>query len=90
MAKVCIDGHRFDTNKAKHHWELCRFDGHNHHTGDLYVSSKGQWYVETPDQWPTRRRWELTTPNAVLSAYQIYLTEAEITEIAELAKLEWE
>lgn len=90
MSIIAIDGHRFDTDKAKHTWPLQYHDGHNNFTGELFLSSRGTWYVYTPSQWANGHRWELTDPADVLERYQDYLSEAEKIEILTLAKLETE
>lgn len=87
---VSIDGKRFDTSKAQDHWEMRHWDGNNNHTGDLYLSSQGTWYLETPSQWANGRRWELIDPEVVIERYRDYFTQDEIGEIIELAKLETE
>lgn len=89
--KVTIGGHRFDTSKASHHWGLDRIDDNsNRHTGDLYHSSKGTWYVWTPSQWANQHAWMLIEPADALTEYDQYLTDEEKAEIAELAGLDWE
>jgi hypothetical protein len=89
--KICIDGHRFDTKRATHHWDLSWHDERsNEHTGDLYRSAKGTWYVYTPSQWGNRHSWEIITPEDALDQYSRYLTNEEKTEIAEVAGLDWE
>jgi len=90
MSIIAINGHRFDTNKAKKHYELYYHDGHNRHTGDLYLSSKDTWYIVTPSQWANGHRWELIDPADAIERYAEYLSEDEIKEIMELAKLETE
>jgi hypothetical protein len=87
---VPIEGYRFDTEKAKEHWELMYHDGHNLLTGDLYLSSRGTWYVYTPSQWSNCHRWELIDPETAVERYCDYLSQGEITEILALAKLETE
>lgn len=87
---IAIDGRRFDTAKARKHYRLDHHDGRNRHTGDLYLSTRGTWYVETPSQWSNGHRWELVDPAVVVERYQDYLTQDEIVEILTLAKLETE
>lgn len=87
MGIITIDGHRFDTAKAKAHFELDHHDGNNRHTGDLYLSSKGTWYVYTPSQWANGHRWELVDPTTALERYHEYLTNDERAEIIKLADL---
>ena len=84
---IAIDGHRFDTTKARKTWNLRYHDGNNFHEGDLYLSSRGAWYIETPSQWSNGHRWELTD---VIERYSHYLSQTAIAEILELAKLETE
>lgn len=85
---IGINGHRFDTNKAHRHWQMACCDNHgNHHTGDLYLSSKGTWYVWTPSQWANRHRWELIDPQDVIELYRQYFSQDEIAEILTLAGL---
>lgn len=81
--KIVIEGHRFDTNKAEKHYELARFDGHNHIRGDLFKSSKGKWYMWTPSQWGNGHRWELTSPAEILEHYRDFLSDVEIEEISQ-------
>ncbi len=89
--KISINGHHFDTDKASHHWDLDWFDQNsNRHTGDVYRSSKGQWYVYTPSQWSNMHYWELMSVSEILSNYDEYLEDDEKAEIAELGGVEWE
>lgn len=87
---VAIEGHRFDTSKSKAHYELIGHINGNRHTGDLYLSSRGTWYVWTPSQWSNGHRWELVDPEVAVERYQDYLSQDEIAEILKLAKLETE
>lgn len=87
---VAIDGHRFETTKAEAHFHLSHFDGHNRHHGDLYLSSRGTWYVATPSQWANGHRWETIDPAEALERYSEYLSDKEKDRILELAKLETE
>jgi hypothetical protein len=89
--KVSIEGHRFDTEKAKLHVQLYRLDDRsNQHTGDVYMSSKGMWYVYTPSQWANMHSWVLMSPEEILSEYDSYLTQEQKEEIAFEAELDWE
>lgn len=93
--KIVINGHRFDAAKAKKHYTLEAFDDRsNRVTGDVYLSSKGQWYLETPSQWANGHYWMLSTAAEILSEYGSYLTESEKAEIATLGDggkpLDWE
>ena len=90
MSIECIDGHRFDTDKAQRHWTMWHFNGHNILTGDLYLSSKGTWYIYTPSQWSNGHRWEVVDPADVLERYGDYFDGEEKTEIMGLANLETE
>ena len=90
MAKVVIEGHRFDTKKAKIRFDLQYFDGNNSHTGKLYCSSTGVWYVYTPSQWSNQHAWEVIDPTEALERYDRYLTDEHKEKIAALAGLEWE
>ncbi len=88
---ICIEGHRFDTTKAKAHYELRWVDDRsNVHKGELYLSKKGTWYVYTPSQWSNMHHWEITSAEEALEAYDQYLEDEEKKEIIELAKLETE
>jgi len=87
---VCIEGKRLDTDKAKAHWRLYYHDGNNAHTGDVYLSSKGTWYVYTMSQWGNGHRWELMSPEEILEQCGHGLEEGEKEEIIEIAKLETE
>jgi hypothetical protein len=90
MSIECIDGHRFDTDKAKKHWHMRHFDGNNVLKGDLYLSSRGTWYMYTPSQWSNGHRWELSDPADLLERYGDYFDDDEKAEIMALAKLETE
>ena len=86
--KVTIDGVRLDTAKNTHHWELFWLDeSSNQHTGHVYVSSEGQWYVYTPSQWSNMHNWELSSAVEVLNQYDRYLTEEQKTSIADVSEL---
>lgn len=88
---VAISGHRFDTDKAKRKWTLSHHDGRNRHTGALYLSSRGTWYVETPSQWANGHRWETIDAAEAIERYgNDYLEDDEVKEILALAKLETE
>lgn len=87
---VAIEGHRFDTSKAKNTWDIGYHDGHNLLTGDLYLSSKGTWYVFTPSQWADGHRWELIDPADAIERYGEHLDDDVIEEIMALAKLDTE
>jgi hypothetical protein len=90
MAIVCIEGHRFDTEKAKRTWSLDFHDGNNMHYGDLYLSSRGTWYCETPSQWSNGHRWEIGDAGELVEQYGCGLDDDEKSEIFALAKLETE
>lgn len=68
-AKVAIDGHIFDTSKARWHASLDHWDGNNMQYGDVYESSTGIFYVYTPSQWSNCHRWEIQTPREILQNY---------------------
>ena len=88
--KVAIEGYRFDTDKAAHHYGLAYWDDHNWHNGALYQSSNGQWYVYTPSQWANMHSWELITAAEALERYDAYLEEEDKEEISQIASLDWE
>ena len=90
MAVIVIDGKRLDTDKARRTWDLSYHDGHNRHTGALYLSSRGTWYVETPSQWANGHRWELIDPAEAIERYPDSLSDEERAEILALAKLDTE
>ena len=90
MSIVLIEGHPFNTEKAKREWSLNYFDGHNHHTGELYLSSKGTWYCHTPSQWANGHRWEIGDPAVLIEKYGEGLDDEERAEIIALAGLETE
>jgi hypothetical protein len=90
MARVVIDGHRFDTRKAQIKWELEYWDGHNWHTGMLCMSSTGIWYTLTPSQWSNMHNWEIIDPTEAMERYAKYLTSKQKAIIADLAGLDWE
>jgi hypothetical protein len=85
--KVSIDGHLFDTEKAKKEYSLADWDGSNWHRGVAYLSGSGIWYIKTPSQWANMHRWEILGEGkegarALLEEYMDYLEEDEIDEIA--------
>jgi hypothetical protein len=94
--KISIDGHLFDTGKAKAKWKLELVDdGSNIHTGKLYLSSKGTWYVYTPSQWGNCHSWLILGEGkdgaeATLEQYSDYLEQDEINEIASMFGVEFE
>ena len=90
MSIVLIDGHRFDTEKAKREWDPSYHDGHNRFSGELYLSSKGTWYVHTPSQWANGHRWEIGDPADLIEQYGEGLDDEEREEIIALAGLETE
>ena len=90
MSIECIDGHRFDTDKASQHWHMHHFNGNNVLEGDLYLSSRGTWYLYTPSQWANGHRWEVIDPAELLDRYGDYFDDGEKADIMALAKLETE
>ena len=94
--KISIDGHLFDTDKAKASWLLHMVDGQsNVHSGKLYLSSKGTWYVYTPSQWGNCHSWMVLGElkdgaRAALEEYSDYLGQDNINEIASLFDVEFE
>jgi hypothetical protein len=87
---VAIEGHIFDTSKAKKHYELRYWDDHNWIEGDLYESSHGTWYVYTPSQWRAASYWRITTAQEAVEEYRNYLSQKEIEEIIEEENVETE
>ena len=86
--KITIDGIRLDTEKASQSWTLYWADDRsNAHSGHIYRSSKGQWYVYTPSQWSNQHTWELSTAANILNDYDKYLNDEQKTQIAELGEL---
>jgi len=91
MTIVVIDGKKLDTEKAKRSWSLdYADDSSNMHRGDLYLSSKGTWYIETPSQWLNGHRWELIDPVDAIEHYGHGLNDDERAEILKLAGQEVE
>ena len=94
--KISIDGHLFDAAKAKGKWLLHLVDGQsNVHSGKLYLSSKGTWYVYTPSQWENCHSWVIIGQGkdgaeAALKEYSDYLEQDEINEIASMFGVEFE
>jgi hypothetical protein len=88
--KLTIDGHRFDTTKATLHIPLWYCDGVRAITGDVYRSSNGLWYVETPSQWSNYRSWRIMDPAEILDEYDRYLKDEDKEQIANAAGLDWE
>jgi hypothetical protein len=81
--KIVVDGHKFDTSKAKKHYKLAYWDNRNWHTGHLWISSKNVFYMEEPTQWSNYTgNYHLTTPEDILENYRQYLEESEIEEIS--------
>jgi len=87
---VAIEGHVFDTSKAKKHYELRYWDDHNWITGDLYQSSRGTWYVHTPSEWAQRRTWKLISAQEAIERYRAYLSDEEIEQIVDDDNIETE
>jgi hypothetical protein len=81
MSIIVIDGKRLDTGKAKQSWDLSHHDGSNYHSGRLYLSSGGTWYVETPSQWANGHRWELCDPVEAIERYGEGLGDDDRAEI---------
>lgn len=82
--KIVVEGRKFDTSKAKKHYKLAYWDQRNWHTGHLWISSKGDFYMEEPTQWSNYAgNYHLTTPEDILENYRQYLEEAEIEEISQ-------
>ena len=70
MSKVYIDGHVFETSKAKWHTDLETFDRQsNRITGDVYESSTGIFYVNTPSQWSNMHTWQIMEASEILTLY---------------------
>jgi hypothetical protein len=81
--KIVVAGHRFDTDKAKKHYKLAYWDNRNWHTGHLWISSKGAFYMEEPTQWSNYAgNYRLTSPEEILENYRQYLESSEIEEIS--------
>jgi hypothetical protein len=89
VSKIVIEGQRFDTSKAKKQWNMAYWDGSNWIQGELYLSSKGQWYMYSPSQWSNGHHWELTSPAEVLENYRNYFEDPVIEEIAAYVE-DWE
>ena len=88
---VNIDGILFDTGRARKHYNLSWLDAHsNNITGDLYLSPKDIWYVNTPSEWANCHRWEILGGNKkegakyALELYSDFLEKSEIEEIAQM------
>lgn len=89
--KISIDGHHFNTAKAKARWTLAWWDDHsNSHTGSVYLSSSGVFYVLTPSQWTNRQSWVIMSATDILSEYDRYLEDDEKMEIAEAGGVKWD
>lgn len=87
--RLVIDGKRLDTEKAALHLTMAYWDGHNNITGDVYKSSKGQWYMHTPSQWSNEQHWILITPHEIIEMYRDFFEEDEI-EIISSHLEDWE
>jgi kynurenine formamidase len=74
-SKVYIDGHVFETSKAKWHASLDHFDGNNNIYGDVYESTTGIFYVFTPSQWSNRHSWEINEPSEIIAQYGSMLSD---------------
>jgi hypothetical protein len=87
---VVIGGKAFNTCKAQRRWVLEYHDGENYSRGELYVSSKGNWYLWSPSQWSNSHAWMLTSPVDAVEKYGKFLSQDEIVEILALANVETE
>jgi hypothetical protein len=85
MAIIVIEGKKLDTSRAAKAWSLDYHDGSNLHTGELYLSSKGTWYVSTPSQWANGHRWELVDPVDAIERYGRGLDDEARAAILEAA-----
>ena len=82
--KIVVEGHKFDTGKAKKFYKLRYWDEHNWHSGNLWISSKGLFYMEEPTQWSNYAgMYRMTSAEEMLENYRRYLEDSEIEEIAE-------
>src|SRR5262245_22735355 len=90
--KITIDGHNFDTEKAKAHWTPTFFDNQsNSHDAELYLNSTGLLYGNGLSQWANMHGpFEIMTAQRVLEEYGNALKDEEKAEIARVGKLEWE
>ena len=88
--KIVVDGHKFDTTKAKKHYKLSYWNSHNWINGNLWISSKNVFYMEEPTRWSNYAgNYRMTSPIEILSTYREYLNETEIEEIAKYID-DWE
>jgi len=79
--KIVVEGHKFDTGKAKRHIKLAYWNNSNWINGNLWISSKNVFYMEEPTQWSNYAgNYHLTTPEDVLENYRQYLEDSEIEE----------
>ena len=91
MSKVFIDGHVFDTDKARWTASLDYVDANsNLHTGRAYRSSTGIFYVYTPSQWGNMHSWIIMSPKEILDAYGEYLSEDEADYVIAAGKIQVE
>lgn len=81
--KVVLDDFVADTEKAQSHYSICHWDGNNMVTGDLYQSSKGNWYAYSPSQWGNMHRWVQLNEGEVLDYTRAFFSEEEDEEIIE-------
>lgn len=85
MAKVYIDGHEFETDKAKWHTSLDRIDNY----GGVYQSPTGIFYVREPSHWSNHQVWEITSAEIVLELYGEYLDEGDVEYLTECEEKEY-
>ena len=90
MTKLTIESVHLATDLAVKSWPMYWHDGSNVHTGKVYLSSAGTWYVWTPSQWGNGHWWELSEPGEILNQWDRYLTTERKAEIAEEAGISWE
>jgi hypothetical protein len=88
--KIVVEGHKFDTSKAKKHYKLAYWDQHNWINGNLWISSKNVFYMEEPTQWSNyAENYRLTSAEEILENYRQYLDGPEIEEISQYVE-DWE
>lgn len=93
MAKVSMQGKRFDTNLAHARFVLQTWVHDVRKSGWLYLSSKGTWYTYLRPAEQTGHdigTWGIITAARALEQYDSWLSDDDKTRIATLAGLSWE